>query len=215
MIKSLSISVVLFFIALGTSFSQVDFGFDVAMGASRLRIDNPSETPNLFETETNPFAMNFGPSLTVGLKDKWSFHVSLDFSFNPSNLLFNGDTTYSVSSSFAPVEKKYQNLFVELPVMLRYHFASRDKLLSPFVGVGAVYDYQLLETCPEGLECLNHTRDHNLGAIFGLGVEFWKLTVGAKAQLGLFNMITEDYNIDKDDLQISKDLLLVEVGYTF
>lgn len=198
-----------------TSFSQVDFGFDVAMGASNLRIDNPTDAPKLFVSETNAFAMNLGPAITVGLRDNWSLHLGVDFSFNPSNLLFNGDTTYKVSSSFSSEEKKYQNLFVEVPVMLRYHLASRDRKLSPYLGFGAVYDYQLLESCPEGLECLNHTRDHNLGAIFGVGVEFWRLSIGAKAELGLLNMITEDYDIDKNTLSINKDLLLIEVGYTF
>ena len=215
MFKKLSLAITFYFLILSAAFSQVEFGIDAAFGASKLRIDNPSSAPDLFQSNTNAFAMNFGPAITVGLRDHWSLHMGIDLSFNPSSLLFNGDTSYAVNTSFTKEEKTYQNLFIEVPVMARFHIVSRERPVSPYLAFGAVYDYQLLESCPKGLECLDHTRDHNLGAIVGIGVEFWRLNVGAKAELGLLNTITDDYKINKSDLKINKDLLLVEIGYTF
>ena len=80
-----------------------------------------------------------------------------------------------------------------------------------------MFDYQILETCPQGIEeCLDHTRDFNLGTVIGLGFQIkQRFSIGFKGEIGLLNVITDDYNISRDDLQINKDLLLLEIGYTF
>lgn len=196
-------------------FSQVEFGLNVGFGAANVRINNPSGEADLFESNSNPFAISFGPSITLGITDKWAIHGGLNLSFNPSSLQFNGDSSYAISTSFKSEEQNYQNLYIELPVTARYHIRSRDKAFSPYLLFGAVYDYQLLESCPVGIECLNHTRDYNLGTILGIGFETTKIDISAKTQLGLLNTVTDDYKISTDELKMFKDLFLLEIGYRF
>lgn len=195
--------------------SQVQFGFNLALGASKLTIQNPDTYPDLFQADRGTLAMNFGPTLTIGIREKWSIQTGLDLSFNPSGMQFNGDTTFAIHDNFSRSFENYQNLFIEVPVSVRYHPFTRDRLINPYLELGAVYDYQLLESCPKTVKCLDHTRNHNLGAVFGFGVEFWRLSVGAKAELGLLNTITDDYQISKNSLKIFKNMQLIEIGYTF
>ena len=208
-------AIVFFLFITSTVFSQVEFGLNIGIGAANVRIQNPSSVSDLFESNSNPMAVSFGPSITLGVTDKWSIKGGLNMSFNPSALEFNGDSSYAISTSFTSQEQRYQNLYIELPVVARYHLRKRDKAFSPYTFFGAVYDYQLLETCPVGMECLNHTRDYNLGTILGVGFELSKLDVAAKTQFGLLNTITEDYQISADELKMHKDLFMIEIGYKF
>lgn len=213
--KTPFIIVLIFLSSTFSVFGQVQFGFNVAMGASNLNINNPDTYPDLFESDKATLALNFGPTVTFGIREKWSIQTGIDLSFNPSGMQFNGDTTFAIRNNFSSSFEKYQNLFIEIPVSIRYHPFTRDRMINPYLELGAVYDYQILESCPVGVECLDHTRNYNLGAVFGFGFEFWRLTVGAKAELGLLNTITDDYQISKNSLKIFKNMQLIEIGYTF
>lgn len=206
---------VFMFLSICSVLGQVNFGIDASMGASKIRIKNPSYQPDLFSSEGGALGFSLGPSVTIGINDHWTIHTAIDFSFAPSKMQYNGDATYEVSDYFSSTSKKYNNVFAVIPVTVRYHLVDRDRTVSPYVSVGAVYNYQILEGCPSGVDCLDHTEENNLGGIFGVGFEVGKVNVGARAEIGLLNMITEEYLISKSDLKIRKDMLLIEIGYTF
>lgn len=199
------------------TFSQVKWGVDFAIGASRVRIDNPSSNPELFVSDRGSLAFNIGPFVNFGINKRWAIQLGLDASFNPSGLQFNGDTTFTISNNFSDRFENYNNIFLEVPLTVQYHLVDSDRLISPFISAGAVFDYQILETCPNGIEeCLDHTRDFNLGTVIGIGFLIKeKVSIGFKGEIGLLNVITDDYNISRDDLQINKDLVLVELAYIF
>jgi len=212
------IATIIVLLSLSTlAFSQVKWGVDFSIGASRLRIDNPTTDPELFVSDRGSLGFNIGPFVNFGINNHWSIQLGVDASFNPSGLQFNGDTTFAISKNFSDRFERYNNVFLEVPLSVQYHLLDKDKLISPYLSLGAVFDFQILETCPNGIdECLDHTRDFNLGTIVGIGFQIkQKVSIGFKGEIGLFNVITDDYNISRDDLQINKDLLLVEIGYTF